>query len=168
MTFYYVYRITCDHPDSPEKYYYGVRISKGAPAEDTSYWSSRRRVRAAMARFGPAWFRKKIFRTYSTYTAALQDEIFLHQYFNVKDHPLVFNQANQTSTRFTLAGGPLTPKDRAALAQAQRGRGVSPEQRAKINVGLRRYWDRRRQLEQKAPTDLADVTNQGTRPEELG
>lgn len=41
--FYYVYRIICFHPESKEKYYYGVRGCNVIPEND-HYWSSSKYV----------------------------------------------------------------------------------------------------------------------------
>jgi hypothetical protein len=99
--YYYVYRLTCTHPEAQEKYYYGYRSSTSLPSDDTTYWSSSRYVQAAIAHYGFQWFRKKILAIYSSAEEALLHEIALHHRFNVKDHPLFFNRANQLSRKFT-------------------------------------------------------------------
>jgi len=53
--FHYVYRITCIHPDSKEKYYYGVRSSKIAPENDVYYWSS-----SVLVKFARNQLRKRV------------------------------------------------------------------------------------------------------------
>lgn len=45
---------------------------------------------------------------------------------------------------------------RERLLAANAGKGVSPEQRAKIAAWMRRAWDRQRQRVQEAPSDIAD------------
>mgnify|MGYP002629010343 CR=1 FL=1 len=130
MKTFYVYRLTCTHPESPAKYYYGYHSCIGDPRQDP-YWSSSRTVQAAMIRFGPEAFTKKIIAVYPTRAEALALEVKLHHYFNVKDHPLFFNRANQTSTKFTTTGSP-SMATRAKIGASQRGKVVSDETRAKI------------------------------------
>jgi hypothetical protein len=48
MAFFYIYRITCDHRDATEKYYYGFRKSLCEPKKDTKYWSSSQYVKKAL------------------------------------------------------------------------------------------------------------------------
>lgn len=45
---------------------------------------------------------------------------------------------------------------RERLLAANAGKGVSPEQRAKIAAWMRRAWDRQCQRVQEAPSDIAD------------
>jgi len=120
MKFYYVYRLTCtvEHSTS-EKYYYGSRTSHLPPQKDV-YWSSSRYVQQAIAMFGHCSFRKKILRVFKTREQALEYEIFLHQWFDVKTHPLFFNRANQTSTRFLCSAH--TSETKAKLAKARQGK----------------------------------------------
>lgn len=135
MKIYYVYRITCHHPDSPERYYYGYRGCVGDPQDDVGYWSSSSTLRAAIATYGPLFFTKKILAVYPTKEAALAHEVRLHARLQVKAHPLFFNRANQTSTRFTVAA--FSAETRAKLAAAARGRFVSEETRAKLAAAQR-------------------------------
>ncbi len=153
MKTFYVYRLTCTHPESPAKYYYGYHSCIGDPRQDP-YWSSSRTVQAAMIRFGPEAFTKKVIATYPTRAEALALEVKLHHYFNVKDHPLFFNRANQTSTKFTTTGSPsmatrakmsaalqghqVSPETRHKLSETGKGRRLSPEQRAAVAEANRR------------------------------
>jgi hypothetical protein len=121
MKFYYVYRISCTHPDSTEKYYYGSRVSARPPTEDT-YWSSSRTVKAAIGRYGLSCFTKKIVAIYADRRAALAREVRMHAYWNVKDNPAFFNRANQSSTKFTTSAGPLPPATKAKLSTAKKAR----------------------------------------------
>lgn len=113
--FFYVYRITCTHPDSPHRYYYGSRGSRVPPEQDV-YWSSSRSLRAAIQVWGLQWFRKKILRRCKTRRDAVLYEIELHRRFNVKAHPLFFNRANQTSAGYQP--GPLTEIHKRRLSAA--------------------------------------------------
>jgi predicted RNA-binding protein len=102
--FYYVYRLTCQHSDSPEKYYYGVRKSRLHPSLDTRYWSSSRYIAAARKYFEDEWFTKKIVSHYVTALEVYAKEIRLHQSFDVKTDPWLFNRAKQTTSKFSRAG----------------------------------------------------------------
>lgn len=132
--FYYVYRITCHHPQAGAKYYYGSRTLTRAPEDDTAYWSSSRRLRASRQRLGAAWFTKKIIARYQSLEKALAKEIDLHTRFDVKTHPLFFNLANQTSTRFTTAGKGriVSQATREKIARALKGVAKSAETRANM------------------------------------
>lgn len=66
-----------------------------------SYWSSSRYVKAAIREVGLGWFSKKIIGIYPTREAAVAKEVRLHTFLNVKDHPLFFNRANQTTVHFS-------------------------------------------------------------------
>lgn len=146
--YYYVYRISCFHPESTANYYYGSRASHHHPSVDINYWSSSRYVRAAREKFGHQWFTKKIISIYSTRVEALAKEIRLHAYFNVKDHPRFFNRANQTSVRFIPCPDPNQSQrqvgntyalghthsqaTRDRIAAAKRGQRHTLETRAKM------------------------------------
>lgn len=128
---YYVYRITCHHPDAREKYYYGVRGSTKPPGEDTRYWSSSRYVKGALETFGRAWFTKKIVSLYATRDQAYAKEIRLHAFFDVKTHPLFLNRSNQTTAKFSRAGVRCSPETIEKIRRLVRGRVHSPEALAK-------------------------------------
>lgn len=115
--YFYVYRLTCHHPDATMRYYYGFRKSQQLPHEDVTYWSSSRVVAAARTLYGHEWFTKKIVSVYSNRNQALAKEIRLHHLFDVKNHPLFFNRANQTSVKFTTPSGPLSENHKQKLRQ---------------------------------------------------
>lgn len=147
---FYVYRLTCTHPDSVARYYYGVRTCRGRPEEDSTYWSRSRVVAHARITLGPLCFHKKIVSVHATREEALAKEIRLHRYFDVRTHPLFFNRANQTSTRFTP--GPLSPDSRAKISQAllgnqhTRGKAHSQETRRKISEAMKNKFPARGRL----------------------
>lgn len=118
---FYVYRITCSHPNSTSKYYYGSRSCRCTPTADTTYWSSSKVVKHARKLYGASSFTKKILATFETRSEALAYEARLHTRFNVKDHPLFFNQANQTTSSFCYTQ-------------------VTDAQKAKISASLKRYY----------------------------
>ena len=158
MQVYYVYRLTCHHPETVKRYYIGFRSCRGNPVTDP-YWSSSKPVKEAIARFGPEAFTKKIIAVYPTKKQALALEVKLHARLDVKNHPLFFNQSNQTSTKFTTSGSPSeatkakmvashlgqvhTPEARAKMAEAKRGKPgkpASPETKAKMAEAQRQRW----------------------------
>ena len=107
--FYYVYRITCTHPHSIEKYYYGVRGTNKTPDQDF-YWSSSKYVKDAIGTYGIVFFKKKILKTFADRQSAIAHEIFLHEKFNVDKHPLFFNRGKQTAWGFNCTGAVLKGK----------------------------------------------------------
>ena len=109
MQVYYVYRLTCHHPETVKRYYIGFRSCRGNPVTDP-YWSSSKPVKEGIARFGPEAFTKKIIAVYPTKKQALALEVKLHARLDVKNHPLFFNQSKQTSTKFTTSGSPSEPE----------------------------------------------------------
>nr|BCT02525.1 GIY-YIG homing endonuclease [Medakamo hakoo] len=130
--FYYVYRITCTHPQAAQRYYYGMRRSTVPPHLDITYWSSSKTLHQAIKTFGQESFHKKIIAVYPTREEALALEMKFHRFFNVKDHPLFFNRANQTSVRFQTPAGPLSHEHREAMVRGMRARyaRMTPAERA--------------------------------------
>ena len=76
---YYVYRITCNHPDSKEKYYYGFRQNE-TPHTD-NYWSSSQYLKLAIKKYGKNWFSKKIIKIFFDRNSAIDLECKLHEKF---------------------------------------------------------------------------------------
>lgn len=99
MDYFYTYRLTCTHPDSPEKYYYGFRKSSD-PRNDINYLSSSLFVKRAVKKFGKQFFRKKILKIFETKIEAMEHEMFLHNRLNVAFHPKFFNRYNQSRCGF--------------------------------------------------------------------
>jgi hypothetical protein len=96
-----VYRITFNDSITGKKfYYYGYRDSRLMPINDTLYWSSSKIVKKLVQTFGQKCFVKKIFGVYAYKVCALEQEVYLHKKFDVKNHPQFINLANQTSTKF--------------------------------------------------------------------
>lgn len=120
MPVYHIYRLTCSYPSSPHKYYYGYRSCAGNSRQD-NYWSSSKAVRAAIATYGFAAFAKKVVAVYPK-EAALAREIRLHRHFQVARNPCFFNKSNQTTTKFTTSGCPVSPAHRAKIARAATAR----------------------------------------------
>lgn len=75
--------------------------------------------------YGRNFFKKKILGVFETRQLALGKEVFLHSYFNVKDHPLFFNQANQTAAGFDCrywSGIPKTEVEKQVRSRALLGK----------------------------------------------
>ena len=118
---HYTYRLTCTHPESPHRYYYGSRTCLGDPNLD-HYWSSSPLVADARRSYGPEYWTKRVISDYPTHTGALALEVRVHAYFDVRNHPLFFNRANQTSTKFMTLPGPLPAETQEKIAEADRRR----------------------------------------------
>lgn len=133
--YHYIYRLTCTHPLCKEgpKYYYGCRSTNIQPSNDRTYWSSSNLVKSFRKCLGPQWFQKKILNCYETREQALAKEVFLHNFFNVKDHPLFFNQANQTSTGFVTASH-LSDLQKQKLRLKAIGRKHTNETKQKLSL----------------------------------
>jgi len=109
MIYYYTYRITCTHPDSVEKYYYGFRKSKKPPKED-NYWSSSKYVKEAILKYGKTYFKKKVLKVFHEAKDAMLHESQLHEKFNVDKNPLFFNKCKSTVWGFRSTGLVLSGK----------------------------------------------------------
>jgi len=109
MPYYYTYRITCTHPESVEKYYYGFRKSNVEPNSDV-YWSSSKYVKEAILKFGTEHFKKKIIKTFNSPEDAIRHESFLHEKFKVDKHEKFFNRCRSTIWGFRSTGLILSGK----------------------------------------------------------
>jgi hypothetical protein len=103
MTYYYTYRITCTHPESVERYYYGFRKSSVHPSLD-QYWSSSKYVKEAISKYGKDAFKKKIIAIFRSAQDAIQHESQLHEKFKVDKHPKFFNRCRSTIWGFRSTG----------------------------------------------------------------
>jgi len=157
MKFYYVYRLTCTVEHStPEKYYYGSRVCCCEPHLDIRYWSSSKRVKAIRNQYGPLAFYKKIVGIYPTRMHALEKEIALHARFNVKDHPLFLNRANQTSVNFSFMRTQACSEEHKQKIREKLLHQVIPEERkSRISETLSLYWSTA-----KTSRKLSDHTRQ--------
>jgi len=107
MCYYYVYRITCVHPQSKEKYYYGSRKSK-LPIKKDNYWSSSKYVKNAIIKYGIEYFEKKILFVYDNRIDALKKEMYLHEKFDVGKNPIFFNRCKATIWGYNSTGDILS------------------------------------------------------------
>ena len=110
MSYYYTYRITCNHPDSIEKYYYGFRKSKTQHPNNDVYWSSSKYVKEAILKYGIQYFSKKIIKIFDIAEDAIKHESKLHERLKVDKHRLFFNKCRSTVWGFRTTGLILSGK----------------------------------------------------------
>ena len=103
MNYYYTYRITCTHPKSTEKYYYGFRKSEKEPDKDW-YWSSSKYIKHAIDEYGIEYFKKKIIKIFDNPEDAIRHESILHEKFKVDKNPIFFNRCRSTIWGFRSTG----------------------------------------------------------------
>ena len=109
MTYYYTYRITCTHPESVEKYYYGFRKSTKTPTDD-NYWSSSKYVKMAIEKYGIKHFKRKIIKVFDNAHDAINHESLLHEKLNVDKHYRFFNKCKSTKWGYRVTGLILSGK----------------------------------------------------------
>ena len=97
---HYVYKITNLNPTDERVYYIGVR-SAIDPITDT-YMGSSKYLNVAMKENGKENFKKEILSTWKTRKEAMQEEIRLHEDFDVAKSKTFYNKAKQTSTGFDV------------------------------------------------------------------
>lgn len=127
---HYVYRITCNHPDSTMKYYYGSRTSKNLPEND-NYWSSSTYVHEAIQEYGLSFFTKKVVRVCDNRDEAFALEIALHERFAVDRHPRFFNKSKQTKFGFNCTGLTVKGKTYEEIVGEERGSELREMRRVK-------------------------------------
>lgn len=102
---HYVYKITNLKPTDERLYYIGVRSTSKASAElDTNYRSSSKSLKAVIKEIGYDNFSKEILTLWNTRKEAVQEEIRLHNLFDVAKNKLYYNKSKQTSTGFDVSG----------------------------------------------------------------
>ena len=134
--------------------YIGVRSCSCDPAKDTKYMSSSATVKQAYKQ-NPNVFSKRILRQFSTRKDALNEEIKLHQKYNVDNNPRFLNKAKQYSTGFSNAGrrytiDPFTEEHKQKLSEAAKkrngksriGKKHSEESKEKIRQAAKKQKNR--------------------------
>jgi len=94
--FHYIYKITNIIKNDPRKYYIGVRSSSRLPEEDIKYQSSSKILIPLLNET----YTKEILSVWNSRKEAVEEEIRLHNKYNVDSNPLFYNQTTQTSTGF--------------------------------------------------------------------
>ena len=126
MTTYYTYRITCHHPESKEKYYYGFRKTEKNPTDD-NYWSSSKYVREAVKKYGIEFFSKKILKQFEDPHEAISHESRLHERLKVDVNPLFFNKCKSTKWGYRVTGLILAGKTYEEIHGEDRARELKRE-----------------------------------------
>lgn len=102
---HYTYKITNLNPTDERLYYIGVRsTTKSSPELDTNYRSSSKYLKEAIKEIGHTNFSKEILNVWETRKLANQDEIRLHNLFEVAKNPTYYNKAKATSDGFDTTG----------------------------------------------------------------
>ena len=101
--------------------YIGVRSSNNSPAAD-NYFGSCKTLNDAIATEGIENFHKTILQTFDTREEAAEDEIFLHDLYDVARNPLFYNQAKATPNGFHIAGRKHTEETKRKISEAKKGR----------------------------------------------
>lgn len=130
MKYHYTYLLTDLQPKSNQKYYIGVHSGVNDPEND-GYMSSSQDINDLINNYGINRFEKTIITIWKSRKLAVQHEIKLHEEYNVKDNPLFYNKANQTSTGFDTSGKPMHPNTKKGLLKAITGRPCSEKVKKK-------------------------------------
>ena len=101
---HYVYRITNLNPTDERLYYIGVRSTSKASAELDTYMGSSKYLKEDMKEIGVENFKKEILSEWKTRKLAVEEEIRLHNKFDVAKNPLFYNRSKQTSIGFDTTG----------------------------------------------------------------
>lgn len=127
---YYVYKITCTHPDSTEKYYYGFR--KAIDPYNDNYWSSSKYVKNAIEKYGLIFFKKKILKTFNDRISAAKYESFLHDKFEVHKHPKFFNKCKSSIWGYNCTGDILSGKTYEEIHGKEKAKLLKEKRSARI------------------------------------
>jgi hypothetical protein len=127
---YYVYRITCKHIDSVEKYYYGFRKTKDPNTDN--YWSSSKYVIEAIEKFGIENFSKKIIKVFEDRVSAASYEAFLHEKFNVDKNEKFFNRCKSSIWGYNCTGDILSGKTYEEIHGIEKAKILKQKRSARI------------------------------------
>jgi len=105
---HYVYKITNLNPIDDEQYYIGVHTTKIKTLETDGYMGTSKYLTEAMNIQGSHNFVKQILSTWNTRKEALQEEIRLHEQYDVAINITFYNRSKQTSTKFDTTGTKIT------------------------------------------------------------
>ena len=131
--YYYTYLLINVNNDM---LYVGKRQSRCLPEEDTSYMSS--------SKYVPKEECDKIILTvHATPEEAIEEEIRLHELYNVAANPQFYNKAKQTSKKFDTTGFRfnLTQEQKDKISKSNTGvsKTLTPEQRRTNKQRLSQY-----------------------------
>ena len=105
--------------------YIGVRSCNEAPVDDP-YFGSCDTLDKAIKNEGIENFTKTILQTFDTREEAVQDEVFLHDLYDVARNPLFYNQAKATPNGFHRSGTKCTDEHKRKISEAKKGKKRKP------------------------------------------
>jgi len=135
---HYVYKITNNKPTDSKKYYIGVRTCKNClPKEDIEYMGSSKSLNESIQKNGRDVFVKEILSIWKTRKEAVNEEIRLHNKFDVAKNPKFYNKAKQTSTGFDTTGTHLSDKHKKSISRFFKGRLDSEDTKRKKSESMK-------------------------------
>jgi hypothetical protein len=123
--------------------YFGSRSCECLPEEDLHYFGS-----FSNKNFTPT--QKIILKCdYETRAEAIEDEVTLHNFYDVAANPHFANRSKQTTSKFTTSGMKMTEEQRKRMGDRLRGRKLSSEVIKKVadaNRGKKRSEEQRKRM----------------------
>jgi len=123
--------------------YFGSRSCDCLPEEDVKYLGSFKDKN-----FKPT--QKIILKDdYETRAEAIEDEVILHNYYDVAANPHFANRSKQTTSKFTTSGMKMTEEQRKKMGDKLRGRKLSKEHIQKVsaaNMGRKHTPEARKRM----------------------
>ena len=116
---HYVYKITNLKPTDERLYYIGVHSDENQVSLNDGYMGSSKYLTEAIKETGQDNFKKEILSTWATRKEAVQEEIRLHEIYDVAKNPLFYNRSKQTSTRFDTTGNTNNISKETRIKQIQ-------------------------------------------------
>jgi len=110
--YHYVYKITNLNPLGERKYYIGVRSSECDPEKDVNYWGSSLALKKEINERGNHLFKKDILGIFNTREKAFDEEILLHEKYNVSLNKEFYNLSKSRSNKYD-ARGRVTVRDKS-------------------------------------------------------
>lgn len=126
--YHYTYKIYY----STGKMYIGARSSKKKPEDDVDYVGSSKITPNDLIT------EKRILKVFSTRKEAIEHEVFLHRFNDVKNSDKYYNQVNQTTSKFDCTGVPKTDEHKRKIANTRLGKKRTPEECRAISIGKKR------------------------------
>jgi group I intron endonuclease len=116
LIYHYTYEIT----NKKGNRYIGVRSCNCTPNNDP-YMGSCKTLDEAIKNEGIENFTKTILQTFDTRDEAVEDEIFLHDLYDVGANLLFYNEAKATSTGFDRSGHKHTEETKRKMSESSKG-----------------------------------------------
>lgn len=119
---HYTYKITY----TTGKMYIGVRTCKCEPKDDVNYLGSSKHIPNNLV------LSKEILNTFNTRKEALNDEIRLHNLYDIANNEMFYNKAKQTSIGFDTTGIKLSDEHKLKCSISLKNRVFTDEHKQKI------------------------------------